>query len=304
MSVDAVLIAGPTASGKSAAALELAGRLSGAIVNCDSMQVYSELRLLSARPSAEEESRAPHLLYGHVSARERYSAGRYQDDATRALAEAQSANMVPIFVGGTGLYFSVLLEGLSPIPPVPNALRARTRERLEVEGAESFFADLARRDPETATQLRPSDTQRVLRAMDVLEATGRPLSVWRKSAGKPVLAGLKLARFVLAPPRETLYERIDRRFETMIAAGALDEARALQGIDPTLPAAKALGLPQLQRHLAGKMTLPDAIAQVQRETRNYAKRQLTWFRNRMAKWRWIKDADLRAILVDISLQER
>ena len=304
MSVDAVLIAGPTASGKSALALALAQELGGIVINCDSMQVYSELRLLSARPTAQDESRVAHRLYGHVAARERYSAGRYQDDAGHALAEAQAAERVPIFVGGTGLYFSVLLDGLSPMPQVPNELRARIRERFEAEGAENFFADLAARDPDTAAQLRPADTQRVLRAMDVLEATGRPLSAWRQSAGKPVLGKMRLARFVLAPPREALYQRIDRRFEKMIEAGALDEARVLGDLDPTLPAAKALGLPQLLNHLAGKMTLPEATAEAQRETRNYAKRQLTWFRSRMAKWRWIKDADLRAILVDISLQER
>jgi tRNA dimethylallyltransferase len=305
MSVDAVLIAGPTASGKSALALSLAERMGGVIVNCDSMQVYSELRLLSARPSADEESRAPHRLYGHVSAHERYSAGRYQDDAARALAEVLAADRVPIFVGGTGLYFSVLTEGLSPVPPVPGELRARVRARFEEEGTEAIFADLARRDPETAAQLQHSDTQRILRALDVLEATGRPLSAWRKSSGRPVLEKLRLARFVLAPSREVLYERIDRRFDAMIAAGALDEVRALAGLDPTLPAAKALGLPSLQRHLAGEKTLEEATAEASRKTRNYAKRQLTWFRSRMADWRWVKDADARsAILVDIQLQDR
>jgi len=304
MSVDAVLIAGPTASGKSRLALELAHELNGIVINCDSMQVYSELRLLSARPSAQDESRVAHRLYGHVSARERYSAGRYRDDAAQALADAQARERIPIFVGGTGLYFSVLLDGLSPIPQVPNDLRARTRERFKQLGAENFFADLAARDPETAAQLRASDTHRVLRAMDVLEATGRPLSAWQKFAGTPVLGKLRLATFVLAPPREVLYERIDKRFETMVAEGGLDEARALTDLDPTLPAAKALGLPQLFAHLASQMTLPEATAQAQRETRNYAKRQLTWFRGRMAKWRWIRHADPRAILVDISLWER
>ncbi len=303
--LDAVLIAGPTASGKSAVALAIAERMGGAVINCDSMQVYAELRVLSARPTAAEEARAPHLLYGHVPARERYSAGRYQDDAARALAEAQAANCLPIFVGGTGLYFSALLEGLSPIPPVPNEVRAHVRERFEEEGTEAIFADLASRDPETASRLKLSDTQRILRALDVLEATGRPLSAWQQSAGKPVLGGLKLVRYVLAPPRELLYQRIDSRFAAMVEAGALDEARALVGIDRALPAAKALGLPQLQRHLAGRMTLDAAIAEAQRETRNYAKRQLTWFRQRMRDWRWIQDSDARsAILVDLSLWER
>ncbi|MGQ0742692.1 MAG: tRNA (adenosine(37)-N6)-dimethylallyltransferase MiaA [Alphaproteobacteria bacterium] len=306
MSVDAVLIAGPTASGKSALALALAlaERLRGAIINCDSMQVYSELRLLSARPTADDESRTPHFLYGHVSAHERYSAGRYQDDAAAALARAREAGRLPIFAGGTGLYFGALLEGLSPIPQVPNELRAQTRRRFAQMGAEAFYAELAGRDPETAAQLRPTDTHRVQRAMDVLEATGRPLSQWRKYAGHSVLAGMRLARFVLAPPREVLYERIDRRFEAMMKAGALEEARALVGIDPGLPAARALGLRPLLAHLAGKTSLEEAVARAQRETRNYAKRQLTWFRGRMADWRWIREANLRAMLVDITLTER
>jgi tRNA dimethylallyltransferase len=305
MSIDAVLIAGPTASGKSHAALMLAERLGGAVINCDSMQVYAELRLLSARPTAAEEARAPHFLYGHVPVRERYSAGRYQDDAAHALAEAYAANRLPIFVGGTGLYFGALLDGLSPIPPVPNEIRTRIRARFEEEGTEAVYAALAERDPETASRLKLSDTQRILRALDVLEATGRPLSAWQKSMGKPVLGGYRLARYIIAPPRAALYERIGSRFAAMIKAGALEEARALMGLDPALPAAKALGLPQLQRHLAGRLTLEAAIAEAGRETRNYAKRQLTWFRSRMRDWRWIQDSDARsAILVDLSLWER
>ncbi len=305
MLLDAVLIAGPTASGKSAVALALAERLGGAIINCDLMQVYAELRALSARPTAADEARAPHLLYGHVPARERYSVGRYQDDAPLALAEVQAANLLPIFVGGTGLYFGALLEGLSPIPPVPPEVRARIRDRFEEEGTEAIFADLSQRDPETAARLNLSDTQRILRALDVVEATGRPLSTWQKSSGQPVLSGLRLARYVVAPSRPLLYEQIDRRFAAMTEGGALEEARALMGIDPALPAAKALGLPQLQRHLAGQISLADAITEASRETRNYAKRQLTWFRNRMPGWRWMQGTDARsAILVDISLWER
>jgi tRNA dimethylallyltransferase len=268
------------------------------------MQVYAELRVLTARPTPEDESRAPHFLYGHVSAHERYSAGRYQDDAAAALVHTHEAERLPIFAGGTGLYFGALLEGLSPIPQVPNELRTQTRRRFSAMGAEAFYAELAERDPETAAQLRPSDTQRIQRAMDVLEATGRPLSAWQKYAGRPVLGGMRLARFVLAPPRERLYEKIDRRFAEMVKHGALDEARALVGIDPELPAARAHGLGHLQAHLAGRISLEEAIAAAQRDTRNYAKRQLTWFRGRMADWRWIRDADLRAILVEISLTER
>jgi tRNA dimethylallyltransferase len=288
--IDAVLIAGPTAGGKSAAALALAGRLGGVIVNADSMQVYRELRTLSARPGADDEARAPHLLYGHVPVAERYSAGRYQDDAITALAEARAAKRIPIFTGGTGLYFEALEKGLAPIPAVPAAVRAANRAHLETIGAEAFFAEFAARDPETAAGLSPTDMQRTLRAADVFDATGWPLVRWQQRKGKPVLEGLRLARFVIAPPREDLYARVDRRFDGMLAHGALDEAKALRGLDPTLPAARALGVPQLLRHLAGEVTLEAAGDEAKRETRRYAKRQLTWFRNRMADWQWIEDA--------------
>ena len=192
-----MLIAGPTASGKSAAALALAESLNGVVINADSMQVYREVRILSARPPEADMARAPHLNYGHVSAREHYSVGRYQIDAIAALREARSSNRLPVFVGGTGLYFAALTDGLAHIPPVPADIRARARARLEELGVAGLHADLAARDPATAALLRPSDPQRVSRAWEVLEATGRPLSSWQNEAGKPVLEGLKLARFVL-----------------------------------------------------------------------------------------------------------
>ena len=285
MSVDAVLIAGPTASGKSAAALDLAARLGVTIMNADSMQVYRELRVLTARPPPEDEARVPHRLYGHVSVTERYSAGRYQDEAANVLSEARAAGRVALFVGGTGLYFDVLTKGLSPIPAVPSEIRDAVRRRFDEMGRDAFFAELARRDP-AASKLRVSDTQRLLRAADVLEATGRPLSHWQAMSGEPVLAGLRVARFVVAPPRELLFERIDRRFEAMVRNGALDEARALLGLDPSLPAAKALGLRELWRHLSGQISLEEAIAEAQLTTRKYVKRQMTWFRNRMKDWKW------------------
>jgi len=292
MSVDAVLIAGPTASGKSAAALELAERIGGAIVNADSMQVYAELAILTARPTQADEARVPHLLYGHVSARDRYSVGRYQDDAAAALAKVQRTGKIPIFVGGTGLYFDVLTKGLSPIPPVPPEVREATRRRFETQGREAFYAELQRRDPATAAKLRISDTQRLLRAMDVLEATARPLSEWQKMSGEPLLSGLSMARFVLAPPRQVLTERIERRFRNMVEKGAIDEARSLVGLAPDLPAARALGLPQLWRHLSGELSLEEAIAAAQLATGQYVKRQLTWFRNRMSDWKWLEMDDL------------
>jgi tRNA dimethylallyltransferase len=288
MNVDAVLIAGPTASGKSAAALALAEQIGGVIVNADSMQVYAELRALTARPSQADEARLPHRLYGHVHVRERYSAGRYQEESARALAEAREKKLLPIFVGGTGLYFAVVTEGLSPIPPVPAPVRAAVRQRFETLGREAFFADFTARDPATAAKLNVSDTQRLLRAADVFEATGRSLSAWQTESAKPVLEKLRLARFVLSPPREILSERIDRRFADMMHKGALAEASALQGLDASLPAAKALGLPQLWRHLAGEASLEAAISEAQIATRQYAKRQLTWFRKRMSDWKWLE----------------
>lgn len=298
-SADAVLIAGPTASGKSAAALALAERLRGTVINADSMQIYRELTVLTARPSAEEMARAPHRLYGHVSVREPYSVGRYQTDAATALAEIRAAGRLPVFVGGTGLYFAALTEGLANIPPVPREIRDAVRVRREHLGPEAFFAELAARDPEAGRRLRASDTQRVLRAMEVAEATGRPLSYWQSHAGKPVLAGLKLARFLLSPPRARLHAQIDARFEAMLDWGALAEAEALAGLDPALPAAKILGLRPLQALAGGEMTRQEALAAAQAATRQYAKRQLTWFRHRMADWTWLEPVNLGNILPEI-----
>jgi tRNA dimethylallyltransferase len=288
ISADAVLIAGPTASGKSAAAMALAEAIGGDIINADSMQVYTEPRILTARPSNEDMHRVPHRLYGHVSVTVPYSVGRYQADAARAVDEVRGWKRVPIFVGGTGMYFGVLTEGIADIPPISAEIRARVTARRKEIGPEAFHAELAARDPQSALHLRASDTQRVLRAYEVIEATGRPLSQWQRERGKPVLTGLKLARFVLAPPRDALYARIDARFDRMIADGALAEARALAGLDPALPASKILGLRELLAVNAGNLSLDGAKAAARQATRNYAKRQLTWFRNRMADWTWIE----------------
>ena len=301
MSLDAVLIAGPTASGKSALAMELAENLGGIIINADSMQVYCELAVLTARPSAADEMCIPHRLYGHVKASERYSVGRYQEEAARALAEARSGNRVAIFTGGTGLYFDALVKGLSPIPAVPVEIREGVRRRFETMGREPFFEEFARRDRQTASKLRVSDTQRIQRAAAVLEATGRPLAEWQDISGRPVLAGLRVARLVLAPSREVLFERIDRRLELMARQGALEEARLLLDLDPTLPAAKAVGLPQLQGYLTGLASLESAIGEAQLATRHYVKRQMTWFRNRMREWAWAEQADLRNIITLINV---
>ncbi|MEO7053439.1 MAG: tRNA (adenosine(37)-N6)-dimethylallyltransferase MiaA [Rhizomicrobium sp.] len=295
MKIDAVLIAGPTASGKSAAALALAEHIGGAVINADSMQVYREAPILTAQPSAEARARAPHLLYGHISARDGYSVGRYGDDARRALDEARAMKRIPIFTGGTGLYFTALTDGLSDIPPVPPQIRAEARALLVRIGVEQLHARLVERDPETAAQLRPSDPQRTLRAYEVFEATGRPLAHWQRDTGAPLLKDLRLARFVLNPQRPLLRRRIGERFEAMLESGGLEEALALSDLDPALPAAKLLGLRPLVAHARGELDRDAAILQAVTATRQFAKRQMTWFRNRMADYVSIDPIDSNII---------
>jgi tRNA dimethylallyltransferase len=291
--MSAVLIAGATASGKSRAALELARATGGTIVNADSMQVYREAPILTAQPSAQDMTRAPHLLYGHVGVHELYSAGRFASDAQDALAKAKGP---AIFTGGTGLYFSALIDGLSDIPPVPASVRAAARARLKRIGVAALHAELASRDPKTASGLRPSDPQRVLRAFEVFEATGRPLTDWQAGKGKPVLSGLKITKFVLDLPRPKLRERIDTRFRAMLDDGALEEAAALRGLDPALPAAKILGLRQILALQDGRMGRDEAVRDAVTATRQFAKRQMTWFRNRMADWIWLDSQEFGNIL--------
>ena len=286
MRCDAVLIAGPTASGKSAAALDLACHIGGALINADAMQVYREAPILTAQPDARAREKVPHLLYGHVSVNEAYSVGRYIEDARRALAEACALGRIPIFVGGTGLYFTALTEGLADIPPIPAEIRAQARALLDEIGVGALHARLALRDPETAANLRVTDPQRVVRAWEVLEATGRPLLHWRKKQIAPLLGGMTLARFVLDPPREVLRARIAERFEIMLDRGGEQEALALSGLDPVLPAAKLLGLRQLIAHGQGRLSREEALAGAVTATRQFAKRQATWFRNRMGDYRW------------------
>ena len=289
--VDAVLIAGPTASGKSRLAMELAEKIGGVVINADSMQVYRELRILTARPSDADMARVPHLLYGHVSVRELYSVGRYQSDATNALAQARAMSRVPIFTGGTGMYFSALTEGLAAIPPTPAAIRERARAKLEEIGVTALHAELVARDPETASQLRPTDPQRVLRAYEVFEATGRPLARWQKEMGKPALGGLRLRKFVVDIPRPELRERIETRFRAMLSEGALEEAAALEGLDPALPGAKILGLRELWALRRGELSETEAVTLAVTATRQFAKRQMTWFRNRMKDWTRLESSD-------------
>ncbi len=292
MSVDAVLIAGPTASGKSAAALALAERIDGAIINADSMQAYREAEILTARPRKADLARAPHLLYGHVSVSQSYSIGHYRKDAAEALATVRAMGRVPIFVGGTGLYFSVLTHGLADIPAIPREIRESLRARRERVGAEAFHAELASRDPSSAQRLRASDTTRTLRAYEVFEATGRPLGEWQRESAVPPLVSAQALRIVLTLPREELYRRIDRRFGVMMVEGALDEAARLRDCRAQSPAAKILGLRELWSVLDGRMEPAEAISAAQRASRHYAKRQTTWFRNRMADWRQVDAQDL------------
>ncbi len=282
----AILIAGPTASGKSALALALAERLGGTIVNADSMQVYGDLRILTARPSAAEEARLPHALYGHVDGAEAYSVGRWLADATAALAQGCAAGRLPIVVGGTGLYFKALLEGLSPIPPIPDAIRSEWRGRGEVEGAAALHRLLAERDPVMAARLAASDTQRLVRAHEVLSATGRSLADWQRMPGEPVLEAAAALRLVVSPEREALYARCDARLAGMLSLGALDEVARLMArqLDPALPVMRALGVAPLARHLSGECDRGAALAAAQRETRHYVKRQLTWLRRNMIAW--------------------
>jgi tRNA dimethylallyltransferase len=303
MKYDAVLIAGPTASGKSAAALELAEAIGGVVINADSMQVYAEAPILTAQPDAAARARIQHLLYGHVSVRDVYSTGRYAIDAVRALEDARGLGKVPIFAGGTGLYFTALTEGLSDIPPTPPAIRAQARALLEEIGSEELHRRLMAEDPQTAARLKPGDPQRNVRAWEVLRATGRPLAAWQQESGAPVLRDLKLAKFVVDMPRPELRQRIATRFETMVDQGGQEEARNLDGLDPALPAAKLLGLRPLIALAQGRASREAALFEAITATRQFAKRQMTWFRHRMTDYVWYnpEKSNIITLLKDISV---
>ena len=282
---EAILIAGPTTSGKSALALRLARDSGGVVVNADSMQVYADLRIITARPSPEDESEAPHHLYGHVDGAVNHSVGRWVAETARLLAELPP-DITPIFCGGTGLYFKALTEGLSDLPPVPDDVRERIRADAEEQETPALHADLARRDPDGAARLRPSDRQRILRAIEVHEATGRPIGAFQGARMPGPLDGRPWRGLFVLPDRAELCARIDRRFETMMAAGAMDEVERLaaRGLDPALPIMRAHGVPGLIAHLRGEMSRAEAIARGQADTRAYAKRQVTWFRHQMTGW--------------------
>ena len=283
----AVLIAGPTASGKSALALELAETLGGVVVNADSMQIYDGLRILTARPSAEEEARVPHRLYGHVDPSRPFSVADWLADADAALAGVRAEGRVPIFVGGTGLYFEALTKGLAPVPAIPAGVRAHWRGEAERLGAAGLHGELARRDSAMAERLRPSDTQRITRALEVIEATGRSLAEWQAAEhSAPLVAAETAARIVLEPERSVLHRRIAMRFEAMVGQGAVEEAAAFaaRGLAPAMPAMRAIGVAALADVAAGRISLAAGIERGIVETRQYAKRQSTWFRGRMGDW--------------------
>lgn len=281
----ALLIMGPTASGKSALALALAERIGGEIINADSMQVYRDFRILTARPSLEEEAQAPHHLYGHVDAAERYSTGRWLTDALAAIADIRARGQTPILVGGTGLYFKALTQGLAEMPSIDPELRGALQERAATEGAPALYAELAKLDPQTAARLEPNDTPRIIRALEVIETTGESITSFQANT-KPALADHEWRGLALTPDREALYAAINTRFDKMLEQGALDEVRAFaaRNLDPTLPATKAHGAPALTAYLRGEISLAAATEIGQRDTRRYAKRQFTWIANQMPAW--------------------
>jgi tRNA dimethylallyltransferase len=279
------LIAGATASGKSRLALDMAAKTGAVIINADSQQLYVDLRILSARPSLEDEARAEHRLYGVADAAESWSVGRWTRAVMPLLEELAAQDRPALLVGGTGLYFNALTRGLADIPAVPDAVRDTVQAAYDLEGEAAFRRRLAEVDPTAAAAITPGDRQRLIRALAVAQATGRALSDW-KADTKPLLAPGSYEALVVEPPRDRLYAACDVRVSQMIQNGALDEVRALlaRNLDPTLPAMKAVGVPELAAHLSGRTSLDQAIAAIRLSTRHYAKRQLTWFRNQTPNW--------------------
>ena len=279
----AVVITGPTASGKSRLALRMAEAFGGTIINADAMQVYRELPILSAQPSEREHARAPHRLFGILSAREPCSAGRWRSLAHDALRACAADRRLPIIIGGAGLYLKSLIEGLAPIPPIPPAVRARAAACRERLGAARFHKRLAERDPDAARRIAPSDRQRVTRAWEVIEATGRTLAYWQKQAAHDGDSDFSFLVIVLMPAVTTLYAACDMRLIEMVAHGAVAEVSALEtlGLDPRLPIMKAVGVPEIRGYLAEQWGLDEAVSRAQRATRRYAKRQRTWLRHQL-----------------------
>ncbi|AUG53689.1 tRNA (adenosine(37)-N6)-dimethylallyltransferase MiaA [Thalassospira marina] len=278
-----IIVAGPTASGKSALALDLAKEFNGVIINADSMQVYRELRVLSARPDDSETARAPHRLYGVLSGAEACSAGKWREMALTEIAACHQNGQLPIVTGGTGMYLNALTNGIAPIPDIDKSVRDQVTAELEAMGHAAFFARLQQQDAATAATLDPANSQRLIRAAEVLRATGHGLAYWHGAAMLPPPPGMAFLKFCYMPPRDILYDRCNRRFDLMIEQGAIEEVRLLleQNLPPESPVMKAVGVRELGAYLSGALSLADAKTLAQRETRRYAKRQLTWFRHQM-----------------------
>ena len=293
MTEDAILITGPTASGKSALAIKWARETNGVVINADSMQVYDTLRILTARPSEEDMEGLPHYLYGHVPADRAYSTGLWLKDMAALLIQLKQDGRKPVIVGGTGLYFRALTEGLSDMPEVPDTIRQGLRARMEEEGSAALHLELQARDPETAARLTPGDGQRILRALEIHAVSGKPLSSFQNRPGSGLLRADQCRKIVVLPDRARLAERIDRRFRVMMETGAIEEVRALlaRRLSPQLPVMKAIGVPEIASLLAGEMTMAEVIERGAAATRQYAKRQMTWFRNQMDEsWERINPA--------------
>lgn len=275
------ILAGPTASGKSAAALWIAARRPTVIINADAMQVYRELRVLTARPGPEEEAQAPHALYGVLPAAESCSAGRWLTLAREAIEAAWEAGRLPLLVGGTGLYLKALLQGIAAIPDVPPEMQQEVQAWCAAEGPQALHGWLTREDPNMAATLHATDSQRVQRAVMVLKASGHSLLHWQSQPMQPPYPDAVFTRLQIEIPRELLYARCDARFLQMLEQGAQEEVRALlaMGLPESLPAMRAVGVPELARYLAGECSLEEATQKAQQATRNYAKRQLTWLRH-------------------------
>ena len=285
---EAILITGPTASGKSALALELADRHGGVVVNADSMQVYDTLRVLTARPSETEMAGIPHRLYGHVPATTAYSTGDWLRDVGALLGALRKEGRLPVFVGGTGLYFKALTGGLSDMPAIPAEVRERLRLRLIEEGPEPLYGELAVRDPISAGRLQPGDGQRIVRALEVIEATGQSITIFQDRRGPMLVDPDQAEKIVVLPERTLLHRRIDRRFEIMLETGAIEEVRALEALSPSpdMPVMKAIGVSEISVLLRGEMSRAQVVERGSALTRQYAKRQMTWFRNQMDdSWR-------------------
>ena len=290
--LQAVLIAGPTAGGKTALAISLAKKHNGVVINADSMQVYADLDILSARPGLAEQDGVPHVLFGHVDGAVNYSVGKWLEDAGRALEQARAAGQMPVFVGGTGLYFKALTQGLSDIPDVPEAVRAQVRADAVSLSAPQLHAKLAALDPIMAERLRPSDPQRILRAIEVFHASGQSLAHWQGQRSAPLLAAERCSAWFLNVERAALMARIDARFDLMMAAGAAEEVARLaaRGLDPSLPVMRAHGVPGLMAAQRGEISLKQAIEKGKMDTRAYAKRQLTFARHQL-NFQWVSGAE-------------